>query len=211
MLWGSEERPQSPAAGDIERTIRRRWHWRWGRSGCRCNIRISKYAYFQNTGPVVYSVPIYCNLNISCSYIWKFVPLKPVSSTALVPEKTSVNDLPSFETPITNLLILSVPLYHETSKLHTVFFFPISNVRDDPRPCSDHRVAGSSSIAYFGPRLGVPPASVIFETDSLLQGLEVGGDGNGGVVPTEVTNDHVLPAVIALPALSFTPVVMVTV
>ena len=135
----------------------------------------------------------------------------PLVVPLLVPEKTLVNDLPSFETPITNLLILSVPLYHETSKLHTVFFFPISNVRDYPRPCSDHRVAGSSSIAYFGPRLGVPPASVIFETDSLLQGLEVGGDGGGGVLPTEVTNDHVLPAVIALPALSFTPVVMVTV
>ena len=135
----------------------------------------------------------------------------PLVVPLLVPEKTSVNDLPSFETPITNLLILSVPLYHETSRLHIVFFFPISNVRDDPRPCSDHRVARSSSIAYFGPRLGVPPASVIFETDSLLQGLEVGGDGGGGVLPTEVANDHVLPAVIALPALSFTPVVMVTV
>ena len=57
----------------------------------------------------------------------------------------------------------------------------------------------------------MPPASVIFETESLLQGLEVGGDGGAGVLPAEVTNDHVLPAVIALPALSFTPVVMVTV
>ena len=136
---------------------------------------------------------------------------KPLVVPLLVPEKTSVNDLPSFETAITKLLILSVPLYHETSRLHIVFFFPISNVRDDPRPCSDHRVARSPSIAYFGPRLGVPPASVIFEMARLLQGLEVGGGGVGGVLPAEVAKDHVLPAFIALPALSFTPVVMVTV
>ena len=83
-------------------------------------------------------------------------------------------------------------------------------MRDDPRPRSDHRVSGLPSIAYFGPRLGVPPASVIFETDSLLQGLEGSGDG-GGMLPAEVANDHDLSAVIALPALSFTPVVMVTV
>ena len=135
---------------------------------------------------------------------------KPLVVPLLVPEKTSVNDLPSFETAITKLLILSVPLYDETSRLHVVFFFPISNVSDDPRPCSDHRVVRSPSIAYFGPRLGVPPVSVIFETVSLLQGLEVGGDGDG-VLSAEVAKDHVLPAVIALLALSFTPVVMVTV
>ena len=164
-------------SSDIEGTIRRWWRWRWDRRGVGVllgspNKLISKILaqllrVFPFTVILTYRAVLSGNSYLS----------KPLVVPLLVPEKTSVNDLPSFETAITKLLILSVPLYHETSRLHIVFFFPISNVRDDPRPCSDHRVARSPSIAYFGPRLGVPPASVIFETDSLLQGLEVGGGG----------------------------------
>ena len=97
----------------------------------------------------------------------------------LIPVKTLVKDVPSFETDITKLTVLSFPLYQAILTLQMALSLLKSTVIDDPMPKSDHLVLRLPSIALVA---GLPawlPLAVMPEIAKMLQEAAVAM--NGGV------------------------------
>ena len=87
----------------------------------------------------------------------------------LEPEKTLVKDLPSSDTDMVKILVLSLPLYQEISTLQRDFSVPRSRVIEDPSPRLDHLVSGLPSIALVGGKFDWLPLAKIRSTVKALQ------------------------------------------
>ena len=93
---------------------------------------------------------------------------KSVVVPLLLPEKTLVKDLPSSDTDIVKVFVLSFPLYHDISTLQRDFSVSRSKVIEDPSPRFDHLVSGLPSIALVGGKVDWLPLAKIRATDKAL-------------------------------------------